>query len=333
MDKKERIIRLITGNISSDEKAEILNEIDQDNERKQEYLKYLNLWKLTSLGSASASYLTKDKQFEKFWRRKTRSTRSSVIVRSFIRYAAIFVVAALLSYSVQNVTSNNLFTGRETVIQEYKLETNYGSISSIQLDDGSLIWLNSNSKIHITELKRKQIVHLEGEAYFDIIHNEKREFQINIGDIVIVDKGTRFNVSAYPEDNVHRTVLLHGKIELMNQNDNSRVLLNPGEGYVYNKHTRTASLIEVDGTFEASWKDGKFVFIEKSLRQICDNLSKWYNVDFVFDNSALAETNYTCILKRTTTVNQIMRILNSISGIDYEIITNDQGFKDIIRLK
>jgi len=333
MDKKELIIKLITGNISSEEKENILNEIEKDTLLKQEYIKYLNLWKLTSLGALPTSFEQRNKQFEKFWRRRKRQTRSIVVIRGFLRYAAIFIAAAFILYLVQNFIGNGLFSGKVAVMQEYQMETNYGSISKLQLKDGSVIWLNTNSKILVTEMKTKQIVQLEGEAYFDIIHNEKREFQINTGDLLIIDKGTQFNISAYPEDNVSRAVLLEGKIELRNQTDNSRVSLNPGEGYVYNKKTGVADLVKVDGSVESSWKDGKFVFIDKSLRQICDNLSKWYNVEFVFSNPVLAETHYTCILKRTTSVNQIMKILHSISDIDYEIIINDQGSKDVIRLK
>jgi transmembrane sensor len=126
---------------------------------------------------------------------------------------------------------------------------------------------------------------------------------------------------------------MEGEIELLNKIDNSIVSLNPGEGYVYNKNSKVANLIQVDGSIESSWKEGKFVFIDKSLRQICDNLSKWYNVEFTYSNQALADTRYTCILKRTTTVGQIMKLLNSTSGIDYEILSNEGGSKDVIRLK
>lgn len=331
MSRREQIIKLITGNISSEERDNFLNEIDKKGDLKQEYLKYLNLWKLTSLGSSPTSFVKKNKQFEKFWRKKSRSTRAMIIIRGFLRYAAIFVAAGILLYLYQYTTDNNLFEGKDTVIQEYRLETNYGSISTLHLKDGSTIWLNSNSKILITELKKKHIVQLKGEAFFDIIHNKKRVFQINVGDLLIIDKGTRFNISAYPEENISRTVLIEGEIELRNKTKNSRVLLNPGEGYVYHRKSKVAELIQADGTVESSWKDGKFIFIDKTLRQICNDLAKWYNVEFIISNPALAETRYTCILKRTTTVNQIMKLLKTTSNIDYEIIDVD-GLKDIIKL-
>lgn len=83
---------------------------------------------------------------------------------------------------------------------------------------------------------------------------------------------------------------------------------------------------------EASWKDGKFVFIDKSLRQICDNLGKWYDVEFLFTDQEMANTRYTCMLKRTTTINQIMKLLKTTSNINYEIINNGNA-KDVIKLK
>jgi transmembrane sensor len=333
MDQKYWITKLLTENISPEERENFLNEIEKDQDKKTEYLKYINLWKLTSLGNSPTSYLTRNRLFEKFWKRKTRSTSFMVIMRDFLRYAAVFIAAISLLYLVQYITGNNLFSNKEAVIQEYKLETNYGSISNFQIEDGSTIWLNTNSKIIITEMKKKWIVQLKGEAFFDILHNEDREFHIDLGDLVIIDRGTRFNISAYPEDSISRAVLIEGEVEVRNLLDHSRVQLSAGEGYVYNKKSRVADLIQVDGGIESSWKDGKFVFIDKSLRQICDNLSKWYNVEFIYSNQALADTRYTCILRRTTTVNQIMKILNSTSDIDYEIISNDEGSKDTIRLK
>ena len=333
MDKKYWIIKLLTENISSKEQEYYLNEIEKNHDKKTEYLKYLNLWKLTSLGDSPTSFLERNKQFEKFWSRKTRSTSFMVIMRDFLRYAAIFVAAVCVVGLVHYFTGNNLFSDKESGIHEYKMETNYGSISKLQLKDGSMIWLNTNSEILINEMKGKCIVHLKGEAFFDIIHKENRDFQISLGDLVIIDRGTRFNIMVYPEDSISRTVILEGEIELRNQIDNSSVSLNAGEGYVYNKNSKVNNLIRVDGSIESSWKDGKFVFIDKSLRQICDNLSKWYNVEFIYSNQSLAETRYTCTLKRTTTINQIMKILNSISDIDYEIINNAEGSKDIIILK
>jgi ferric-dicitrate binding protein FerR (iron transport regulator) len=333
MDKKYWIIKLLTGNISSEEKEDYLKEVEKNHNKKTEYLKYLNLWKLTSMGDSPASFPERNKQFEKFWSRKIRSARVMVIMRNSLRYAAIFVAAVCLVGLVQYITGSSLFSGKESAGHDYKLETNYGSISRIQLEDGSRIWLNTHSTMHITEMKENCLVQLKGEAFFDIIHNEKRTFQINLGDFVIIDRGTHFNITAYPEDSIARTVILEGKIEVRNQINNSTLSLNAGEGYVYNKNSKADDLIQVDGSIESSWKDGKFVFIDKSLRQICDNLGKWYNVDFVYNDQALAETRYTCTLKRTTTINQIMKILNSISDIDYEIINSANGSKDIIILK
>jgi transmembrane sensor len=332
MDRMQQISKLLTGNISEEEKEKLLNEIEGDPDKKEEYLKYLNLWKLTSLADQPTSYLKRSRQFERFWRRKTRSARSLVILRSFLRYAAVFIAAVLLLRMVQYVTNNDLASHKQKVLREYTLETNYGSISKFQLKDESTIWLNTNSKAVITEMKKQCIVQLEGEAFFDIVHDEDREFRINFGNLEVVDMGTRFNISAYPEDSISRVVLLEGKIELHNQINNSSVPLSVGEGYVYDERKKMADLVKVDGTIESSWKDGKFVFIDKSLRQICDNLGKWYNVEFIYSDPALADIRYTCILKRTTTVDQIMKILNSTSGIDYEIIDNVKGSKDIIKL-
>jgi len=331
---KERISQFLSGNITDEERKQFLSEIEKDKDRKTEYIKYLNLWKLSlfSCSKPPISFEQKVSLFNRFWKQRNKNLKSAIIIRKSLRYAAIITVALSLGCLVQFVIGTDAPIDQKLKKQQYKLTNNFGSISLFQLKDGSKVWLNTNTSLTITEMENKWMVHLEGEAYFDVIHDEEREFQINLGDVVILDRGTRFNIKAYPEDSIFRTVLLDGEIEIRERDKTNKVNLKKGEGYIYNRNSRMADIKEVDGSFEASWKDGKFVFIDKSLRQICDNLGKWYNVEFTFRDQEMANTRYTCMLKRTTTVNQLMKLLKTTSDINYEIINNENS-KDVINLK
>ena len=74
-----------------------------------------------------------------------------------------------------------------------------------------------------------------------------------------------------------------------------------------------------DPSISTAWKDGKFVFINKSLTDICLELENWYNVEIIISNKTLASTRYTSVIKRTTTVKMVLKMLALTDQIKYKI--------------
>ncbi|MGQ7870947.1 FecR family protein [Sunxiuqinia sp. sy24] len=319
------IAKILSGQASEQETSSFFSYCELHPEWKDEYIRLKNLWVL-SISEVSPN---KKKSFENFWR-QTRKSRSIPMRRIFFelsKYAAVIVFTLGLAYLV----NSELNTGKGDLVQVFASEI--GSVSSIKLSDGSKIWLNSGSELTFTEKSKNRIVaRLSGEAFFEIEHNPNREFLIDAGEIRIRDLGTKFNVKAYEQDNEITATLIEGEIDIQSRKGITMQEMSPNDHFSMNKSSRKYLLKKIDSSLVAGWKDGKFVFIDMNLRQICDELEKWYDVEIVFENKKLEADQYSSVLKRTTTIQQMMEMLKLSANINYEIRTNKNG-TDEVRIK
>jgi ferric-dicitrate binding protein FerR (iron transport regulator) len=74
-----------------------------------------------------------------------------------------------------------------------------------------------------------------------------------------------------------------------------------------------------DPSIATAWKDGKFVFMNETLSDICLELENWYNVEIIISNKSLAKARYTSVIKRTTTVKMVLKMLALTDKINYKI--------------
>lgn len=75
----------------------------------------------------------------------------------------------------------------------------------------------------------------------------------------------------------------------------------------------------LDPVLVTGWTKNKFVFIDKPLSEICQEIEKWYGVPIFIEDALLGQEKYTCMIKRTTTVSQFIEMLNLTTGIHAEI--------------
>ena len=129
--------------------------------------------------------------------------------------------------------------GEGNVPVEYnQLITPKGGEFSLKLADGSIVWLNSEStlKFPVQFTPTCREVYLEGEAFFEIEKNEHAPFIVHSGDKTVTVLGTRFNVSAYPEDPSWQVTLVQGKVAIQIA-DHEGKILQPSEQYSLNNNT------------------------------------------------------------------------------------------------
>ena len=93
-------------------------------------------------------------------------------------------------------------------------------INEYTLPDGSVVALNSNSKLVFPKQFNGDTreVTIEGEAFFDVKPNPEKPFIINAGKAQIKVVGTSFNVSAYPETETLEVVVKTGKVQVISKN-------------------------------------------------------------------------------------------------------------------
>lgn len=174
----------------------------------------------------------------------------------------------------------------QTTTQLNQVIIPYGERSEITLPDGTHIWLNSGSQLsYPSKFKAgSREVYLSGEAFFDVKANPDQPFYVITRDIRIKVLGTRFNVSAYVEDNTVETVLVKGKVTAgKNKLFAATIDLIPGERLKYDKSNTNLTKDKVDVQLYTSWVDGYLVFKNVPIVEIFKRLRRFYNQDISFE--------------------------------------------------
>ncbi|GIZ09536.1 FecR family protein [Flavobacterium sp. UMI-01] len=159
----------------------------------------------------------------------------------------------------------------------------YGKKFEITLSDGTIVHLNSGSVFRfpikfINGYKRK--VNLIGEGYFEVSKDKKHPFIVETAQMNVTVLGTKFNVSAYPEDPSITTVLVEGSVSLSSSLDNSKEVARLSPGDWANWWIKTAGIKrkQVDTDIYTSWIDGRIVFKNQKFGNIIKKLERHYDV-------------------------------------------------------
>ena len=194
-------------------------------------------------------------------------------VRLGLRYAAI----ALL-FLVSGFLMHDLILNQQP--QFNIIETASGKQSTLILNDGTRVTLNENSRlIYPTNFNQDdRSVTLQGEAFFDVIHNAKKPFMVHVQNYTVKDLGTKFDVNAYPDRIYSYTSLKKGKVQILDNAKGNKILseLQPGTQLAYNRKTGDYSVKAIDKNVIAQWLPGKIIIKHKKLTTIAQILSSKY---------------------------------------------------------
>lgn len=131
-------------------------------------------------------------------------------IKKKVRWLAYAAVVLLMS------TFSMVFYFHKTTtpIDYAELSNPNGQHSRILLPDSSIVYLSGGSKIRYekTFLGTKRMVYLDGEAFFDVVHQSKRPFVVKSGEITTIVLGTSFNVKAYASENKVDVTVRTGKV-------------------------------------------------------------------------------------------------------------------------
>mgnify|MGYP000215822444 CR=1 FL=1 len=209
---------------------------------------------------------------------------------------------------------------KTTEVVYNKLEVRGGECM-IKLDDGTKVWVNAETKLKypVTFVGDRREVVLEGEAFFDVAKNEKPFIvKTSFGDVRVL--GTAFGISAYASEPESYTTLVRGKVSVEREGIKPVVIL-PGEQVVTSKDGKMIKQ-QVDVEEFVGWKDGIYVFKEKSLGEIMKTLERWYNISVDFQEKSLVDLPFTGNLKRYDDINVFFDALTRTGDMKYRVEGN-----------
>ena len=184
------------------------------------------------------------------------------------------------------------------------LTTERGNQYQLVLPDGSRVWLNAAASITYPTAFNgpERTVTMTGEAYFEVVHRDRMPFKVKVGNRVIEDLGTHFNVNAYPEDSALKTTLLEGSVKVGN------LVLHPGEQASFDKKGQISVITDADMDQVMAWKNGMFQFDHADLKSVMEELSRWYGLDVRFEGNA-ASRHFGGKISRSSNLPEVLKIL------------------------
>jgi len=262
--------------------------------------------------------------------------------KNWIAIAAVFAV--MVSAGIYFFSRTNQFEPNTFIV------AGKGIRKKIKLPDGTMVWLNSDSKLFYNSninKQQKRMVYLVGEAFFDVAHHKSHPFIVRTDKICVKVLGTAFNIRAYPVDRKSEATLLRGSIELsVNDRSEQKIILSPSEKFalVENKkenpgktagdrpaqkditltiqHVVPVRIGNNEYIQETSWRDSQLVFQNESLEDLQPKLERWFNVKISFNNEQPKSYRFTGAFKDET-IEETLKAMQLIKPFHFKLEEHD----------
>jgi transmembrane sensor len=219
---------------------------------------------------------------------------------------------AAISY-VKDATQN------EKQVQYNTVETPKGRQFQLVLEDGTKVWLNAASSIRfpVAFVGKQRIVEITGEAYFEVAKNKQKPFQVMCNGSMVEVLGTHFNVNAYADEESMNTTLLEGSVKIVK--GSNQKIIKPGEqAQIHNDGSLHATAnINIDEV--VAWKNNSFLFDNTDVKKLMRQLSRWYDVDVVFEGATNEPLNFNGTISRSATLSTVLKMLESTGDVKLSI--------------
>ena len=315
--EEEIFIKYFTGAISPKEETELLEWIDASDENRKEYMQQRKVWDMYLLHRVPEEPAVSFGQILVRHNRKlTRNTTvntsdSNTWVSQLLKFAAIFVIAFGLAWYV--------FDNREQTPLYNTVEVPSGQRVKLTLPDGSLVWLNAQTKFTYPAVfdKRVRSVTLDGEGLFEIVHNEKHPFTVQTPKYEVKVLGTTFDVYAYSNSNSFETILIEGSVAVTDGLSGKVYQVQPGCKLFFDDHTQQMRMVNVNPDEYTSWKDGIYIFNDITFAEMAKRLEHYYKTKIIITDSLLMNYHCTGKFRQYESITDIMDVVKSDAPFKY----------------
>ncbi|MEG2795291.1 MAG: FecR family protein [Pseudomonas sp.] len=242
--------------------------------------------------------------------------------RPLLRYA---VAASVLAVAL----GLGLFSGlNHPGSYSAEFSTALGERKHVALPDGSVIDLNSRSRLQVHYEKDRRLIELsEGEAMFSVEHDSSRPFVVEAGSGKITVTGTRFDVRR--DVTQTRVAVEQGTVKVQGHDapDNEFINLTAGLGTHVDAQGKVAAAYAVNPAELTAWRGGKLVFNNARLSEVAAEVSRYREQPLTVSNPGVANLRLTSVFKSDNT-DALLKALPNILPV--AIRTLADGSQEII---
>tara|TARA_R110002072_G_scaffold1409_1_gene11942 strand:+ start:2745 stop:3809 length:1065 start_codon:yes stop_codon:yes gene_type:complete len=278
--------------LSPSEVAALNHWFAADSGNKPTLLRFASLWDKMDVISRLSEIVPRQRPRQSF-------------VTPWVAIAAALVVAIALGMWVRGTfwltpaASENHIASTQSGV----FETAVGSQSTVQLSDGTRLWLNTDSRVQVQYSAVQRLIYLEhGEILIEVAHNKSRPLSVLVLDRVVQAVGTAFSVQI-KEDSEIELMVKEGRVivgirppsTLKDTRSSKHPIIVP-DPMTVNKDERVSlratteqveAIDDEDIEVKLSWRSGNLIFRGDSLATVAKEISRYTQVEFVFKNDDL----------------------------------------------
>ncbi|OIP81259.1 MAG: hypothetical protein AUK44_10400 [Porphyromonadaceae bacterium CG2_30_38_12] len=287
---------------------------------EEEFQRLKDIWLLSH--SFNPSIVVKNKN--EVWDKITKKLQpTSQAIKTYSRSYIIKAISIAATIALLFGLSFSYLLQTSYAVSYTTVSATRGQKAQIELPDGTLVWLNSDSKITYPSNfnANNRTVKLVGEAFFDVKKRKGQQFKVIADKISIHVFGTAFNVNAYPDHKSIQVALLRGKVTVNElSNDNVMATLLPNQkAEVFKNQKLICQLSYCNAENTSLWRYGKLKIENVTMEEIAYKMEHWYGVNIHFQNNKKNDNKHYWMTIKTESLTEMLQVINKVTPINYTI--------------
>lgn len=219
-----------------------------------------------------------------------------------------------LVYAIQNANPQHRNKKKDINI----IETPRGGQYQLTLPDHTKVWLNADSRLEFpSNFKglKYRTVKLKGEAYFEVSKDRMHPFvvQTELQEVEVL--GTHFNVNSYPDEPETITTLLEGRVNVCR--GTVKQVLRPGQQAVNTGKSLQVGEANIESIMD--WKNGDFYLNHINFRMAMRKISRWYNVEVIYDSSVPDDIESGGWISRNNSLLSVLQLMEASGLVQFKV--------------
>ena len=278
--------------------------VERSPAHREQFKRLTQYWHCTTLpadlsfspANSSESEATKATSVSAFQRLFSSGWRGTAILGTALSLTAALAMGLLMDNS-SGISGNGIY------------ETRTGEQNSITLVDGSVIQLNTGSRIHVNFVDNQRTVSLmAGEVHFEVAKDTTRPFIVKAREGLVRAVGTAFTVRLQPQ--ALKVVVAEGKVALATSLDKPNSDNNTAEtvkravdrGYLVEGQTvdfvpeadkglgnEIQQLKHDDLDQQLAWRRGMLLFAGEPLSEVIAEVNRYTSIDIKIIDAQIAD--------------------------------------------
>lgn len=323
------VIDLLEGRITRSEEGELSNFLQTDAQGEEQMLAWKRAWEAEKPSNA---------RVEALWQQfLTRVEPQPIVILPLYRRRVFrWVAAFLLLCSVPFTVFTWLRSTKTTAVRESNqvvVSQTSATFTSIVLPDSSCVTLNEGSVLtYASDFgQQERRVLLEGEAYFEVSKNPQCPFIVKADGCEVLVTGTRFNVSAYAENEQTTITLLEGSVQVRHPLFNADLV--PGEKLVYTRCNNELTKSVCSAESSIAWMTGKMDFDKVRLEELLTRLSRLYKEPIVLEDTMLRQKDVHYFMDERYPLEEVLGALAEVYNLSIAKESTPEGVAWKVKVK